>query len=124
MPQFTQGELEIMKILWEHGSLKPSELLKRYPRSIKNAALRAALRVLVEKGHVSRSKNGKAYFYQAVTPPQNAMRKMIHKLTDVFYGGSSAALIAHLMETENLSKTDIEELQRIADQKLENRSKK
>ncbi len=124
MPQFTQGELEIMKILWEHGSLKPSELQERYPRPIKNAALRAALRVLVEKGHVSRTKNGKAYFYQAVTPQQNAMRKMIHKLTDVFYGGSSVALIAHLMETENLSKTDIEELQRIADQKLDNRSKK
>lgn len=124
MAQFTMGELEIMKILWEHGALKPSDLQRLYPRPIKNAAMRAALRVLVEKGHVGRSKNGKAFFYEAITPQQNAMRKMVQKMKDVFYGGSSAALIAHLMETEDLSKDDIEELQRIADQKLDRESNK
>ena len=118
MPQFTTGELEIMKILWGNGSLKPSELQELYPREIKNAAMRAALRVLVEKGHVSRTKNGKAYYYEAITPQHNAMNKMIQRMKDVFWGGSPAALIAHLMETEELSKKDIEELQRLADQKL------
>lgn len=118
MAQFTSGELEIMRILWKHGALKPSEVQEFYPRPIKNAAMRAALRVLVEKGHVSRTKNGKAYFYKAVTPRQSAMKKMVQKLKESFYGGSSAALIAHLIETEKLSQNDIEDLQEIARKRL------
>ena len=90
MPQFTSGELEIMKILWGHGPCKPSELQERFPRPIKNAAVRAALRVLVEKGHVTRRKNGKAFYYEARTPRQNAMQTMLGRLKDAFCGGSSA----------------------------------
>jgi BlaI family penicillinase repressor len=124
MAQFTQGELEIMQILWEHGPLKPGDLQKLFPRPMKNAAIRAALRVLVEKGHVSRAKNGKAYFYQAITPQQSAMQKMIQKLKDAFCGGSPAMLIAHLMENEKLSEDDIEELQHIAEKRLTKKSPK
>ncbi len=122
MAQFTLGELEIMQILWKHGALKPGAVQELHPRSIKNAAVRAALRVLVEKGHVTRTKNGKAYFYEAKTPQQNAMHKMVQKVKNAFCGGSSAALIAHLMETEKLSEQDIKELQIIAKKRLDQKS--
>ena len=26
MPRFTAGELEVMRILWEHGEMKPAEI--------------------------------------------------------------------------------------------------
>ena len=66
MSTFTAGELDVMKILWEHGELKPSQIQGKYPRPIKNAALRFQLKVLLEKGHVARRKIGKAYYYKAV----------------------------------------------------------
>ena len=34
MPRFTQGELEIMRILWKHGELKPAEIQEHFPRPI------------------------------------------------------------------------------------------
>ena len=49
------------------ASLKPSEIQKLYPTPIKNSALRSYLKILMDKGHVSRRKVGKAYEYQAVT---------------------------------------------------------
>ncbi|MFB3789436.1 MAG: BlaI/MecI/CopY family transcriptional regulator [bacterium] len=122
MVQFTPGEWEIMRILWKHGALKPAELQELYPRPIKNAAMRAALRVLVEKGHVIRRKKGKAYYYEAKTPEQSALKNMVQRLKEVFYGGSSAALISHLMETEKLSPEDIKELRRVARKRLEDQS--
>ena len=40
MAHFTAGEMEVMRILWEHGELKPAEIQTHFPRPIKNAALR------------------------------------------------------------------------------------
>lgn len=119
MPQFTPGELEIMHILWEHGPKKPGELQELFPRPIKNCAVRAALRVLVEKGHITRRKHGKAFFYNATTPRQSAMTTMLGRMKEVFCGGSPTVLIAHLMETEDLTEEEIRELQLIAHRKLD-----
>jgi BlaI family transcriptional regulator, penicillinase repressor len=116
---FTPGELEVMKVLWDHGPLNPNQMQDRFPRPIQNATLRSALVVLLEKGHVSRRKVGRSYVYQARTPQQNTFQKMVRRLTDVFCGGSPATLIAQLIKTENLTKKDIVELQRIAEQKID-----
>ena len=108
-----------MQVLWEHGTLKPAEIQENYPRSIKNSALRSLLAVLLEKGHVTRQLKGKAYFYKAKTPRQNTLKKMTRQMANTFSGGSTAALIAQLIQLESLSEDDIRELQKIANQKIE-----
>ena len=119
MSRFTEGELEVMQVLWAHGELKPGEIQERFPRSIRNAALRSVLLVLLEKRHVTRRKVGKAYYYQSKTPRAHSLRAMVSRMADVFSGGSSAALIAQLIKAEDLSETEIQELQRITTMKAE-----
>ena len=34
MSRFTKGELEVMRILWKHGELKPAEIQERFPWKI------------------------------------------------------------------------------------------
>ena len=118
MALFTRGELEVMQVLWEHEALKPGEIQEKFPRPIRNAALRSVLLVLLEKGHVTRRKVGKAYYYKARTPRQSTLKKMTRRLAEVFCGGSSAALIAHLIKSEELSEEDIRQLKRIAEMKV------
>ena len=36
MPPFTPGELKVMRLLWEHGEMKPADLQGRFPEPIKN----------------------------------------------------------------------------------------
>ena len=74
MPRFTQGELEIMRILWERGELKPAEIHAHFPRKITNASLRSYLAILLEKGHVVRRRVGKAYYYRAKTRRESTFR--------------------------------------------------
>ena len=91
-----------MRLLWEHGVLKPSEIQKLYPSAIKNSALRPYLKILMEKGHVSRRKVGKAYEYQAVTRRRSAFRSTLRDLIDAYCEGSSRALIVNLIRSENI----------------------
>ncbi len=118
MAAFNPNELEIMKALWEHGSLKPSEIQKHLSQPIKNSALRWQLGAMMEKGYVTRRKIGKAFFYSAKTPKQSALKRATDRLADVFCGGSAVALIGQLIESQdNLSEHDINELRRIAAQR-------
>lgn len=116
MAQFTPGEMEVMRILWEHGELKPAEIQKHFPRPIKNAALRSYLTILVEKGHLSRRSKGKAFYYRSKTKRESTFRSMLGDLVDTFFGGSSEALLCHLLSKEKLSPVELLDLQRMARQ--------
>jgi BlaI family penicillinase repressor len=114
MSRFTPGEFEVMRILWEHGELKPAEIQKHCPRPIKNAALRSYLTILVEKGHLARRAKGKAFYYRPKTKRESVFRSMLRDLIDTFCGGSSEALLCHLVAKEKLSQEELVELQRVA----------
>ena len=119
MASLNANDLEIMKVLWEEGPLKPADIQQGLARPVKNSALRWQLGVLMKKGHVTRRKKGKAYYYRATTPPQRVFPKLIRRLADVFSGGSAVALIGQLIESEEeWSEEDILELRRIAAQKM------
>ena len=119
MERLTEGELEVMQVLWDHGKQNPQEIQERFPRSISNMALRAALKVLMDKGHVKRHKVSRAYYYQAKTSRDKVMKKMVHRMANVFAGGSPFALIKQLVKSEELSEENMNELKKIASIKNE-----
>lgn len=96
--------------------MKPSEIHRLYPEPIKNPALRSYLTILCEKGHVRRRKVGKAYFYQAVTRREPALRKTLRELIDTYCAGSTQALLLNLIRSEKLSEEQLIELKRLADE--------
>jgi predicted transcriptional regulator len=104
-----------MRLLWEHGALKPSAIQELYPEPIKNPALRSYLKILLDKGHVTRRKVGKAYEYRAVTPRRTAFRSTLRDLIDVYCEGSIRALMVNLIRTEKLSEAELVHLKRLAD---------
>jgi predicted transcriptional regulator len=116
MPSFSPGELEVMRILWKHGELKPAEIQAEFPRRIKNPALRSYLTILLEKGHVKRRRKGRAYYYRAATKRESAFRTMLSQLVHVCCDGSTEALLCHLIRSEKLSNEELLELKRMADE--------
>jgi BlaI family penicillinase repressor len=116
MPRFTPGELTVMQILWEHGELKPGQIQDLFPEPIKNPALRSYLAILVEKGHVTRQKVGKAFHYRAVTRRTSAFRTSIRELVNAYCEGSAKNLILNLIRAEKLTKSELLELKRLADE--------
>ncbi len=121
MRRFTPGELKVMKLLWEHGELKPSELQDRFPEPIKNPALRSYLTTLLEKGHVVRRRVGRAYYYKAATRSQSAFRTMLSELVDTYCGGSVQALVMNIIRAEKLSEDELLKLKQLAGARVSDR---
>jgi BlaI family transcriptional regulator, penicillinase repressor len=116
MAQFTKGELEIMRILWKRGELKPADIQAQFPRKITNSSLRSYLAILLEKGHLMRRRVGKAYFYRAKTRRESTFRGMIRDLTRICFDGSLEAMLCHLIRTQKLSEEDLLALKRISEE--------
>lgn len=124
MARFTDGELAVMRVLWKHGEMKPTEIQEKFSREIKNSALRSYLSILLEKGHVARRRRGKAYYYKPVTKRDSAFRTMCHKLVDAFCDGSTEALLCRLIKEEDLKEEELIRLRRMVDARRERGNKK
>ena len=113
--RLTPGELKVMRLLWQHGEMKPPEIAQLYKPPIKNAALRACLSVLVDKKHVTRRRDGRAYYYKAVTPERRAYKTMLRDLIDNFCDGSARQLMLNLAEEEKLSEDDLRAIKELTE---------
>ena len=116
MAQFTKGELDVMRILWAQGEMKPAEIQEKFPRDIKNSALRSYLSILLEKEHLTRRKVGKAFYYRPKTRRESAFRNTLRSFLDTFCEGSPEGLLVRLIKTEKLSEKELLELKRLADE--------
>lgn len=114
MIALNQNELEAMRILWEHGELKPGEIEDRFAWPIENATLRSVLVNLVEKGHATRRLHGKAFLYAAAVPRTSLLQSAMRSLARVFGAGSHRELVTQLVETDELTVEDLKALHQVA----------
>jgi BlaI family transcriptional regulator, penicillinase repressor len=109
-----QNELEALRILWTQGESKPGEIQTHFSWPIENATLRSALVNLVQKGHVTRRLQGKAFYYAACVPKARLLQTMMRTLARVFAGGSKTELVAQLVETGDIKPSDLELIRQTA----------
>ena len=114
MINLNQNELETLRILWEQGELKPAEIQSHFSWPIENATLRSVLVNLVEKGHIARNLQGKAFHYTARVPRATLLQKMMQTVARVFAGGSHQELVAQLVETGDIKPDDLKSIRRTA----------
>jgi BlaI family transcriptional regulator, penicillinase repressor len=114
MMALNKNELEALRILWNLGESKPGDVQALFSWPIENATLRSALVNLVEKGHVTRRLQGKAFYYAASVPKARLLQTMMRTLVRVFAGGSKTELVAQLVETGDIKPSDLELIRKMA----------
>lgn len=96
----TPGELEILRILWEHSPLSVREvreiLNRRRPRAY--TSVMSLLNVMTKKGLLARKPSGRAFVYLPKTGRTKTMRRMLGDLLGRAFEGSASLLVAHLLE--------------------------
>jgi len=107
MISLNENELEVLRVLWERGELKPAEIQSHFSWRIENATLRSVLVNLVEKKHVVRRLQGKAFFYAARIPKASLLQNFTQRLAQIFAGGSHKELVAQLVETADIQPADL-----------------
>lgn len=124
MTTLNQNELEALRILWERSELKPAEIQSRFSWPIENATLRSVLVNLVEKKHIARRLQGKAFLYAARVPKATLLQTMMQTLARVFAGGSHQELVVQLIKTSDIEAADLKLIRQTAAGTVSNKTKR
>jgi BlaI family transcriptional regulator, penicillinase repressor len=116
----TDGELELLQVLWQTGPCSLGQICTalRLRRPIATTTVATILKVMLEKKLVHRKRTPQGYVWSAKTTRQNAATGMVRKLVDLVFDGSAQRLVAHLLESDQISDGDRKELRRLIDSEL------
>lgn len=108
----TDAELEILRVLWDAGPLPLGEICSavRQERAAATTTIATILGVMLNKGYVRRREGPKGYLWSAALKRQATASKAIRKVVDFVFDGSAGQLVAHLIDNNELSDTDINKI--------------
>jgi predicted transcriptional regulator len=105
--QPTDGELEILRILWEIGPAElgqvRSALLSQRDRDIALTTVATMLKVMLDKGLVSRARGERSWVWSAKLSRRSTTRGLIGKILSNVFEGSASKLVMHLIEDGKLT---------------------
>lgn len=114
----SRRERQIMDVLYRLGSATAAEVQANIDDAPSYSAIRALLRILVDKGHIKHSYDGPRYVYAPIVSRPVAQKSALKQLVKTFFDGSTSNAVAALLDMsgKDLSDGELEKLAKIVDQ--------
>ena len=106
--ELSRRERQIMDALYRMGRASVAEVLEEIPNPPGYSAVRAMLRVLEEKGHVSHVQEGPRYLYGPTTSLEEASHSALRRVLSTFFDDSPEQVVAALIDISGSEMTDVE----------------
>jgi len=113
-PKLSKLELQIMDALWSRGSCSVREIHETFParkRPAYTTVQTMVYRLEVKKVLRRVKKIATANIFEAAVTREAAQRRLVDELLGLF-GGRSRPIMAHLIESGNLTLDDVREAER------------
>lgn len=110
--KISDAELEILEVLWAAGeALNANEIRTRLneKKDWERTTVLTLIRRLLDKGVISQEKR-EVYYYLPCVERNSYVKEETKSFLNKFFKGNAKNLAAALIEDENLSREDIEEL--------------
>ncbi|HVS31605.1 MAG TPA: BlaI/MecI/CopY family transcriptional regulator [Thermoanaerobaculia bacterium] len=109
----SRREREMMNIIFRSGKATAGEVMDAMAEPPSYSAVRATLRVLEQKGHLRHQHDGTRYVYMPTVNREKARMSALDQLLTTFFEGSTASVVAALIE-RNGDKLTPQELDRLS----------
>jgi predicted transcriptional regulator len=115
---FTERELDIMAVLWEHGPATAAEVRARLADELAYNTVLTMLRILEEKGYVGHTEQGRTFVFHPLVDREAAGVSAIRRVVETVFGGSDELLLTHLVRNQKLGRKKLERLRTMLDAHL------
>ena len=104
-PTLTPQELAIMKVVWRtnEATVRDVHAALNDSRPIAYTTVMTLMRILQEKGYLTRATHEKAHVYRPSKPRQQVIGGMVRDFLDRVFDGASDALLVHLARDNKLT---------------------
>jgi BlaI family transcriptional regulator, penicillinase repressor len=116
----TDLQLAVMRALWSIGEGTVAEVMAAMAadgRELAPTTVATLLQRLGKQGWVKHRKNGRLFVYRARVDEKQAASSVLQRVLRGFFGGKISALTAQLLESEDVSREDLEQMRRLLERK-------
>lgn len=116
-PRPTDGELAILRILWDRGPStvrQVHDVLAHERQAAYTTALKL-LQIMTEKGLVERDERDRTHVYRARLSEETTQRQLVRDLLDRAFGGSSSKLVMQALATKRASAEELRDIRKAID---------
>tara|TARA_R110002072_G_scaffold284006_1_gene447783 strand:+ start:542 stop:937 length:396 start_codon:yes stop_codon:yes gene_type:complete len=110
----TDVELEILHVLWEEQPMTVRQVVdvlnQTRPRAY--TSILSMLNIMLEKGLVTRQKQGRAHVYRTKKSREKTLGNVVRDVLGRAFQGSATSLIAQVLEQSKPSEQELKEIRR------------
>jgi len=119
LPKPTEGELQLLGILWERGPATVRELFEEVnaERPVVYTGVLKLLQIMTDKGLVLRDERERAHVYRAAVSQADTERRLLRELSERFFAGSAAQLALRALEMEKSSDEELDAIRKLIEKK-------
>ena len=115
----TDAELEIMQVVWDRGKATVRDVYETLNerRKVAYTTVLTMMKLLEHKGFLSRDDSERTHVYKPRRQRQRVVTAMVDDFIERVFQGASRPLLMHLIEDNDLSPEEIEQLAEAARRK-------
>ena len=118
-PTLTPQELAIMKVVWRRDEATVRDVYEalQETRPVAYTTVMTMMRILQEKGYLTKATNDRAHVYRPAKPSQQVIGGMVRDFLDRVFDGASDALLVHLARDNKLTAKQRRIVRQLLDEK-------
>ncbi len=115
----TEAELEILRALWAKGAATVRDIFDvlSQERPVGYTTVLKTMQIMLDKGLVSRTEEGKAHIYAAAMREEDMQGQLLKDLSDKLFSGSPALLAMHALSMQPASDEEIQLIKALIERK-------
>ncbi|HIX14278.1 MAG TPA: BlaI/MecI/CopY family transcriptional regulator [Candidatus Hungatella pullicola] len=121
LPQISEAEYEIMKVIWKEAPINTNEVTKQLVQTTdwNPKTIQTLLKRLTQKGAVTYTKEGRVFVYSPLVQEEDYLKQENAHFLNRFYNGSFSSLLTHFIRDNQISQEDLNQLKDILSQQGE-----
>lgn len=117
LPQISEAEFEVMKIVWQYAPVSTNEITDRLMKTTSSGAktIQTLIKRLTNKGALTYEKEGRVYVYTPLVKENEYISQQSNSFLRRFYDGDITAMLSAYIKNDRLSAEEIGTLRSILD---------
>ena len=115
LPQISEAEFQVMKIVWEHAPVSTNQVTEYLTRTTKWSpkTIQTMLKRLVQKKALTYDKEGRGFIYTPLIGQQDYVNQESRHFLQRFYNGNLVSMMTAFLDMEELSQQEVDELKEL-----------
>lgn len=115
LPQISEAEYEVMKVLWKYAPISTNEVTEKLSRASdwSPKTVHTLLKRLVLKEAITYRKESRVFVYTPLVKEQEYLKNANDHFLNRFYNGKISSMVTNYINSEHMTSEDLEELRRL-----------